>query len=717
MNQRLSAAILAIMALAVAAIPITAAFDSLTSFIPILGAVILPFLIVYLGKALGVRRWGIAGAGVALPIAFALSVIPSPTQAGDLGWRARELGLFAPLLDSVPRLLTAPRPAPSTIEMLVPVVLLVWMVALVIALITLFSATVRSAVLIGAALIYLAGALLTAGAGDPLGVIAAIVVLVLVFYWVFTPDRHPLASKPQRGGSRLATAVAIVISCVALVAVAIPVAAPFEPRTLVQPPQLPAAATHPIPQVTAWSQRGDAHLFTVWADEGQVPERLVLTALPDYDGSVWRLDARLRAIGVVDEQVVLPGDRQLRANLSMEIGDLDGIWLPSVGMTQSVQGVAPIMDVETGALVVPEGLRRGLAASISGDFDSPLHAEIARAGVPPVTDIERYLELPRLPDELREEALEMTAGATSRLEQALAIEAGVRQDRIRDDSAQSGSSYGRLMEFLFLPEEEGGQVGTREQFSAAFAVLARSVGLPTRLVVGFDLNQTDATGNAADPISVLGTHASVWPEVYFANAGWVAFAPSPGESTLTPPPSAPVEEEEGELLAPTPTPTAQQETDAADEEVGTDRFPVQVILIGVGLVFVVAIVLLGILLTARMIRRNQWRRAGARGGWAHVLDALSLAGEPSGPGAVPADIAKKFDGEQQLRVLELARAAEFAAFGPDQAADDAGASADVFSSRGESGWSVATNLETDLRKRLPWWQRAWWWFSPRVVRK
>src|SRR5690625_1282083 len=169
------------------------------------------------------------------------------------------------------------------------------------------------------------------------------------------------------------------------------------------------------------------------------------------------------------------------------------------------------------------------------------------------------------------------------------------------------------MEFLFLPEEEGGQVGTREQFSAAFAVLARSVGLPTRLVVGFDLNQTDATGTAADPISVLGTHASVWPEVYFANAGWVAFAPSPGESTLTPPPSAPVEEEEGELLAPTPTPTAQQETDAADEEGGTDRFPVQAIMNGVGLACVVAVVLLGVLLTVRMARRDQWRRAGARG--------------------------------------------------------------------------------------------------------
>jgi hypothetical protein len=56
--------------------------------------------------------------------------------------------------------------------------------------------------------------------------------------------------------------------------------------------------------------------------------------------------------------------------------------------------------------------------------------------------------------------------------------------------------------------------------------MARAVGLPARVAVGF-------TPGEPDPIKenlyhVKGEHAHAWPEVYIAGQGWVAFEPTPG---------------------------------------------------------------------------------------------------------------------------------------------------------------------------------------------
>ncbi len=76
------------------------------------------------------------------------------------------------------------------------------------------------------------------------------------------------------------------------------------------------------------------------------------------------------------------------------------------------------------------------------------------------------------------------------------------------------------------------RTGSCEQFAGAFAVLARSVGLPTRVAVGF------ATGvrNAAGRTVVRGMDAHVWPQVLFAGT-WLSFEPTPAlpSGELTPP--------------------------------------------------------------------------------------------------------------------------------------------------------------------------------------
>ncbi len=54
--------------------------------------------------------------------------------------------------------------------------------------------------------------------------------------------------------------------------------------------------------------------------------------------------------------------------------------------------------------------------------------------------------------------------------------------------------------------------------------MARSIGLPARVAVGFTTGLSRADG----AYSVLGKNAHAWPEVWFDGYGWVQFEPTPG---------------------------------------------------------------------------------------------------------------------------------------------------------------------------------------------
>jgi transglutaminase-like putative cysteine protease len=81
--------------------------------------------------------------------------------------------------------------------------------------------------------------------------------------------------------------------------------------------------------------------------------------------------------------------------------------------------------------------------------------------------------------------------------------------------------------------------GYCQQFAFAMAVIARLVGIPARVVVGY--TQGSFIGNNTWQVKTSDAHA--WPELYFPGAGWLRFEPTPvntageaGQATASPPP-------------------------------------------------------------------------------------------------------------------------------------------------------------------------------------
>lgn len=69
------------------------------------------------------------------------------------------------------------------------------------------------------------------------------------------------------------------------------------------------------------------------------------------------------------------------------------------------------------------------------------------------------------------------------------------------------------------------------QFATTMVVMARSLGIPARLAVGY--LPGDRTGETAWQITGQDSHA--WPEIYFPGSGWVRFEPTPAQQTGSPP--------------------------------------------------------------------------------------------------------------------------------------------------------------------------------------
>ena len=89
------------------------------------------------------------------------------------------------------------------------------------------------------------------------------------------------------------------------------------------------------------------------------------------------------------------------------------------------------------------------------------------------------------------------------------------------DSVTDAESF--LDYFLFTSRK-----GYCMHYTTAFVLMANEMGIPCRYVQGYSVRK----GVNGD-IFVRQSNAHAWPEVYFDNAGWVAFEPTPGYADHT----------------------------------------------------------------------------------------------------------------------------------------------------------------------------------------
>jgi transglutaminase-like putative cysteine protease len=164
-------------------------------------------------------------------------------------------------------------------------------------------------------------------------------------------------------------------------------------------------------------------------------------------------------------------------------------------------------------------------------FTPAITAELLNSTISAPAKIRRPMT--RVPDELpeviRTRAREVTRGADSSFAKAVALQDWFRQEGGFRYSLEQRDGSGMDLLASFVTDD---RVGYCEQFAAAMAAMGRTLGIPSRVVVGFLDGAVQPNGRTL----YTSDDRHAWPEMYFSGVGWVRFEPTPGQRAGATPP-------------------------------------------------------------------------------------------------------------------------------------------------------------------------------------
>jgi len=555
-------------------------------------------------------------------------------------------------------------------------------------------------------------------------------------------QRAALRQRRVRGTAALLGGTAL------LTALLTPVLQPDGQRVVVRDLVLPPLELHdftsPLAGFRSFAKdRADEVLFTV---EGlPAGERLRLATLDAYTGTVMDVaggtaggdSGSFRRAGAT-----LPAPAPLRgtagrtgteSRVTVTVSGYSDVWLPVVGEPSQVDFAGSrATELRRGLHLNPEGPTAIVTAGLApGDRFTVTSTVYPR---PTGTELEKArlaeLELPApqsVPDAVAATADRFAGDTTGGLATVQSLRDGLAASGVlssgRDGEPPSRAGHGadRIATLLATAEP----VGDDEQFAVAMALMARQLGIPARVVMGFyDDELPEDAAAPSGPVEVRGGDVHAWVEIPFEGIGWVAFDPRPDDDT--PPQSSEARSEAQpqpqQLLEPQPpeepeeppVPPLPEDAEEDELETETESWLRWLVLGGAVLGGLLVLALPFLVIAAIKARRRKRRRRAEQpvervlGGWAEVVDLGRDLGHEPTRGATRRETGRELGAAYpEAGVLTLARRADAGVFGPGDPAP-----AEV-----EALWSEVDEVLAAMTGSVGPWARVRARFSLRSLRR
>ncbi|CAN5517010.1 DUF3488 and transglutaminase-like domain-containing protein [soil metagenome] len=311
-------------------------------------------------------------------------------------------------------------------------------------------------------------------------------------------------------------------------------------------------------------QQSDAVAFRVVAD---LPAYWRLTSLDQFNGQAWSSSGSFsKADGLLPSEP--PEATTTPVQQTFTIESLSTIWAPAALTPIQIDESDTALRWNGGlaTLIVPAAqdsidqstytVTSAVPSFTPEDLDRPRTAALSEA-------LEDATRLPAdIPPLVQSQARQVVNGVGSGpYAQALALQDWFRST-FTYDLAGTGAGHDERAIETFLEARRG----YCEQFAGTSAAMARSLGLPARVAVGFTPGEVDDDGTT---YTVRGRNAHAWPEVHIEGAGWVPFEPTPGRGqpgTEAYTGVAPAQDTQDGAPAPPPTTVPTAETPPPSED-------------------------------------------------------------------------------------------------------------------------------------------------------
>lgn len=670
------------------------------------------------GRAVARGNGALAGLLVTIVATVALGSMTLENKDGQLAVSS----VFDGLVEGFGIILNSAVPAPVNAETITAAMLITSYGALVACLLVTSFAPASS--LVPATVIFITGLMLSQGSLLPAVPFAAVFIAACVVALILMPSSKQqnviedgaefatVQTTPRPGRPLRVVIVALSAITVAVVSAALgplttlgSVNEPFDPhQTEDFRPDTDLDGDDVVSLATKWQTVRKAQPIQLFSVTGpDIPDAVNWAINDRFDGVAW---SSIKTFDQIDADTRIPYEGAKKrytvvGSTGFETGpDLPGPWLPATYRPTEVSGT-PIRADEEATVIAADNI--GADKVYTVDFRALGLKSLDVLQTVGAVERDAYgttRELPPdFPDTLRTWAAQQ-AGSGSPYDRltmlAMALSSPPFEEN--DDAIVSPLASPALEDLVLVTQR-----GTESQFATAFALMARSLGFPTRLVVGYGV-----PGKGQER-TVQSTNAIIYPEVELTSVGWVAFAPSPedGKRQVPVPEKLPPEKPKQKQPAqPKPTPTASPAPSPSpniDQPAPAGQQSRQ--LIGIALVLLAGAVLWPLFVAGRRRRLRRQLRSGPPdrrvvGAWTYVRAVRRKLGDPLDDTVSPATYAA--DPETSPDLADLAGLAETSLYAPDAVAED----------DAERAWQAAKRVTHDTRRTAGVRRRLSWYLVP-----
>ena len=275
--------------------------------------------------------------------------------------------------------------------------------------------------------------------------------------------------------------------------------------------------------------------YTTTFDEAQY---LKVATLRDFDGKTWR-PGRFAGANLTEE-----GEDAIDEDIERVVGRT------TITIQQLRSSMLPVPYPPTGRVTGldgrsffrPLGLTleidaedaRGQTYTVPSIEVEPTAEQMRARSTPVDLALGQYVELPEdMPAVIAETAEVVTADADTQYDRVRALQSYLRDgDFVYSETSPVAEDYdGNGVDVIakFLEVKSGYCV----HFSSAMAVMARTLGIPARIAVGYAPGSATTIDDGETRYENTSDDLHAWTEIYFQGVGWVRFDPTTSIGSAT----------------------------------------------------------------------------------------------------------------------------------------------------------------------------------------